>query len=125
MFGEKQQLVVEDFRALSELCQHPGFALFCDVVLADIDDLANTLASVDTDENELRKLNEWRALRALYGTLQNMPAWALDQLQALRDAGQTEDQYFMGQELTIEEATSVNRHYAPTSPTLKQFALKK
>ncbi len=107
MLGEHQELTVEDFRALAELGQHHGFRLLCEVVQADIDDLSNTLATVETDENERRKLTEWRALRSLLGTLQAMPDWATEQVSALAEAGDLDSQAFMGETLTPAEASSV------------------
>lgn len=107
MLGEKQSLTVEEFRALAELGQHVGFNLLCEVVQADIDDLANALATAATDEEEKRKLTEWRALRSLLGVLQAMPDWANEQVQALADAGDMESQALLGQEMTPGEAASI------------------
>ena len=122
MLGEKQKLQAEDFRALAELTQHPGFALLCEVVQADIDDLSNSLATATTTEQETRKLNEWRALRSLYGILQSMPMWAEEQVLALSEAGQMADQSFLGQELTVKEARTISDQYAGEPQTIDDYS---
>ena len=117
MIGQNQKLTVESFRALAELSHSSGFALLCDVLQADVDDLSNSLATAETDETDRRLLSQWRALRTVLGSLHGIPDWAEEQITLFAANGDMASQAFLGEPMTADEADAIYNNFTTPPPS--------
>lgn len=74
------RLTLEEQQALADLAESYAFNLLLDAIQADIDDLADEIASARSDEEERRAVSEWRAMRQILFRLKSIPSAARDML---------------------------------------------